>query len=107
MEITFKVDRVVAEQAGYAYGSQLNLTVDASGRDIAEQLDLDDRLYDLDPSDILLEVPAEKMLEAIGEEDVRKWLLANSDPDDTLEAIGEEKISEFMSHAGSDNNLPA
>lgn len=107
MEIIFKASSVSATHLGSGYGGNLEVKADVLGREVAEALDLDDRLYDLDPSDILLEVPAENMLEAIGEEDVRKWLLANSDPDDTLEAIGEEKISEFMSHAGSDNNLPA
>ena len=107
MEIVFKASRVTTEHLGSGYGSYLEVTAEASGRDVAEALDLDDRLYELDPSDILTEVPAEKMLEAIGEEDVRKWLLANSDPDDTLEYIGEDKIAEFMSHAGSDNSLPA
>jgi len=107
MEITFKASRVSSELLGNGYQSYLEVTADVSGHEVAEALDLDDRLYELDPSDILIEVPAEKMLEAIGEEDVRKWLLANSDPDDTLECIGEDKIAEFMSHAGSDNNLPA
>lgn len=96
MEITFEAETLSVQT--YYTASAIHVTVNACGREIAEKLELDDRLYDLAPSDIVSEIGTEKLLEEIGEEDVRKWLLANSDPDDTLEFIGEDKIDEFLSH---------
>lgn len=95
MSITFNADEVRVESAR---NNEVSVTVEANGREIAEQLDLDDRLYDLDPSDIVGEVGFEKLLEAMDEDDVRKWLLENTDPDDTLEHIGLDKIHEYLSH---------
>ena len=96
MEITFPADSVSVDST--YHNSGVSVTVEANGRDIAAQLDLDDRLHDLDAVDIISEVGAETLLQQIGEEDVRKWLLANSDPDDTLEYIGLDQIHEFLSH---------
>ncbi|MNH37947.1 hypothetical protein D3C79_989160 [compost metagenome] len=105
MEITFPADSVSVDSTYHTSG--VSVTVTANGREIAAQLDLDDRLHDLDPVDIVSEVGATTLLEQIGEEEVRVWLLANSDPDDTLEHIGLDKIHEFVSHGGDDSNLPA
>lgn len=104
MEITFDADSVSIDSNYHKSG--VSVTVEANGRDIAGKLDLDDRLYDLDPVDIVSEVGAEKLLEQIGEEDVRKWLLTNSDPDDTLEYIGLDKIHEYLSHGTPDGDSP-
>ena len=104
MEITFEADTASVVTS---YGtSSIIVTVEASGREIAGKLDLDDRLYDLDPVDIVGEVGAVELLQQIGEEDVRKWLIENSDPDDTLEFIGLEKINEYLSHGEPDGNSP-
>ena len=97
MEIKFPADSISVNSSYHTSG--VSVTVEANGRDIAAQLDLDDRLHDLDAADIVSEVGAETLLEQIGEEDVRKWLLANSDPDDTLEYIGLDQIQEYLSHA--------
>lgn len=105
MAITFPADSVSVDST--YNNSGVSVTVEANGREVAAQLDLDDRLHDLDPVDIVSEVGATKLLEQIGEEEVRVWLLANSDPDDTLEHIGLDKIDEFMSHRGDDRDLPA
>ena len=105
MQITFPADSVSVDSTYHTSG--VSVTVEANGREVAAQLDLDDRLHDLDPVDIVSEVGATKLLEQIGEEEVRSWLLANSDPDDTLEHIGLDKIHEFLSHEGDDRNLPA
>jgi len=105
MEITFPADNVSVDST--YHNSGVSVTVQANGREVAAQLDLDDRLHDLDPVDIVSEVGAETLLQQIGEEEVRAWLLANSDPDDTLEHIGLDKIDEFMSHRGDDRDLPA
>lgn len=105
MEITFPADSVSVDST--YHNSGVSVTVEANGREIAAQLDLDDRLHDLCPVDIISEVGVEKILESIDEDIVRKWLLENSDPDDTLEHIGLDKIHEFLSHEGDDSNLPA
>lgn len=105
MEITFPADSVSVDST--YHNSGVSVTVEANGREVAAQLDLDDRLHELDPVHIVSEVGATELLEQIGEEEVRSWLLANSDPDDTLEHIGLDKIHEFLSHEGDDRNLPA
>jgi hypothetical protein len=105
MEITFPAESVSVDSSYHTSG--VMVTVEANGREIAAKLDLDDRLYDLDPVDIISEVGVENILESIDEDVVRKFLLENSDPDDTLEHIGLDKIHEFLSHGGDDRNLPA
>jgi hypothetical protein len=104
MEITFEADSVSVD-SDYR-NSSVNVTVEASGREIAGRLDLDDRLYGLDTADIVGEIGAAELLRQIGEEDVRKWLLENSDPDDTLEHIGLDKIHEYLSHGAPDGDSP-
>ncbi|WP_095067869.1 hypothetical protein [Pseudomonas sp. Irchel 3A18] len=104
MEITFPASSVSIEGRYQTVG--VSVTVIGSGREIAAQLDLDDRLHDLDAVDVVSEVGAAKLLEQIGEEEVRTWLLANSDPDDTLEHIGSDKIHEYLSHGEPDGNSP-
>lgn len=105
MEITFPADSVSVDSTYHI--SSVMITVEANGREIAAKLDLDDRLHDLDPVDIISEVGVENILESIDEDVIRKFLLENSDPDDTLEHIGLDKIHEFLSHEGDDRSLPA
>ena len=104
MEITFPAESVIVDSTYHTSG--VIITVEANGREIAAKLDLDDRLYDLDPVDIIGEVGVENILESIEEEDIRKFLLENSDPDDTLEHIGLDKIHEFLSHGTPDGDSP-
>lgn len=96
MEIRFEADRVSVETI--YMNSNVVVTVDANPRDIAEKLDMDDRLHDLDASDVVEEIGHIECLEAIGEEEVREWLLKNSDHDDLLKYIGLDKIHDFLSH---------
>lgn len=96
MEITFNAESVSID-SNYRT-SEISLTIEANGREVAEKLDLDDRLYDLCPVDVADEIGRNKMLDAIGEEDILKWAIANIDHDDILEFIGLEKIHEFLSH---------
>lgn len=103
-EITFLAESLHAETNSNS--SNLIVTVDVDARALADKLDLDDRLHDLDPTDIADHVGNEELLEAIGEDEVRKWLLANSDPDDTLEYIGLDKIHEYLSHGTPDGDSP-
>lgn len=103
MELIFEADEATII---CTHRSMLQVTVNADLNALAAKLDLDERLHDLDPVDVADHIGSEKLLEAIGEDDVRKWLLENSDPDDILEYIGEEKIHEFLSHSGDDRDLP-
>ena len=47
MSITFDADSVSVESVGR--NSQVRVTVDAQPREIAVELDIDDRLHDLEP----------------------------------------------------------
>jgi len=96
MEIKFEAESLSVDSRYHTSG--ISVCVEAKGRDIAVQLDLDDRLYDIDVSDIVSEVGAETILNEIGKDQVREWLLKNSDPNDTLEYIGLDKIHEYLSH---------
>ena len=59
MEITFPADSVSVDST--YHNSGVSVTVEANGREVAAQLDLDDRLHDLDPVDIVSEVGATKL----------------------------------------------
>lgn len=75
MRLTFKASSITAEHLGSGFGSRVEVTAeDVSGRDVAEALSVEDRLYGIRPVEILAEVSAEEMLIAIGEEQVSKWL---------------------------------
>lgn len=78
MQITFAATYVSVESAGR---DGVDVTIEAEGTVIAEQLSDADRLHDLD-----VDV-------------VRAWLLLNDNHDDILEAVGLDKIHEFLSHA--------
>ena len=96
MEITFNAESVSID-SNYRT-SEISLTIEANGREVAEKLDLDDRLYDLCPVDVADEIGRDKMLDAIGEEDILKWAISNIDHNDILEFIGLDKIHEYLSH---------
>lgn len=104
MEITFDADSVSVDSSYHVSG--VSVTVEVNGRHVAEKLDLDDRLYEIELSDIVSEIGADELLQEIGEEDVRMWLLANSDPDDTLQCIDVGAINDFIGRGASDSDSP-
>lgn len=69
MIITFKAESVSVERRR----NDLDVTVDANGRDIAEKLDLDDRLHDLTAAQVVGEMDKDSLLDAIGEDYAREY----------------------------------
>lgn len=97
MEITFNAESVSVDSSHGT--SDIRVTVEASGRDLAERLDLDDRLYDLEPRDIIEQVGALKLLQAFDDQEITKWLQnGDTDPTDVLSAIGLDAIHDYLSH---------
>ena len=76
MIITFKAESVSVERSR----NELDVTVEANGREIAEQLDLDDRLHELTAADIVGEMDKDALLDAIGEDYAREYFgIENTD----------------------------
>jgi len=97
MSITFDADSVSVESVGR--NSQVRVTVDGKGSDIAEALHIDDRLHDLEPHEIVNHVGAGKLLETMDEAEISEWLAgANVDPNDFLSAIGEETVLKWLNN---------
>lgn len=97
MTITFDADSVSVESVGR--NSQVRVTVDGKGSDIAEALHIDDRLHDVEPHEIVNHVGAGKLLETMDEDEISEWLTSsNVDPNDFLSAIGEETILKWLNN---------
>ncbi|HEK1684075.1 TPA: hypothetical protein SMR42_000380 [Pseudomonas putida] len=97
MSITFDADSVSVESVGR--NSQVRVTVYAQHREIAAELDIDDRLHDLEPHEIVGHIGAGKLLEAMDESEISEWLASsNVDPNDFLSAIGEETVLKWLNN---------
>ena len=95
MEITFNAESISVE-GGRKVG-EVSVTVNANGREIAEELDLDDRLYDLEPHEIVNHIGAGKLLDTMDEAEITGWLSSSKvDPTEFLSAIGEEAVLEWL-----------
>lgn len=69
MIITFKAESVSVEHRR----NELDVTVDANGWEVAEQLALDDRLHELSAADVVGEMDRDALLDAIGEDYAREY----------------------------------
>ena len=97
MSITFDADSVTIESVGR--NSQVRVTIDGRGSDIAEALQIDDRLHDLEPHEIVNHIGAGKLLETMDEAEISGWLSSSSaDPNDFLSAIGEETVLKWLNN---------
>lgn len=97
MSITFDADSVSVESVGR--NSQVRVTVDAQPREIAAELDIDDRLHGLEPHEIVNHIGAGKLLETMDEAEISEWLASsNVDPNDFLSAIGEETVLKWLNN---------
>lgn len=95
MSITFDADSVSVEGVGRS--SHVRVTVDAQPRDIAAELDIDDRLHDLEPHEIVNHIGADKLLDTMDEAEISSWLSSSSvDPTEFLSAIGEQAVLEWL-----------
>lgn len=83
------------------------VTVEGNPRDIVEDMALEDRLFDLEPRDIIDTVGPAKLLQWFTVEELTTWVQDElTDPTDLLNAIGDEAIHEYLSHGDSDSDLP-
>ncbi|MEE1917985.1 hypothetical protein V0R52_16475 [Pseudomonas asiatica] len=72
MDITFNANIVSVE--GVSDTGQVRVTIYGPTHEIAAELDIKDRLHDLEPDEIVNHVGASKLLEAIGKQAVLEWL---------------------------------
>lgn len=100
MDITFQAESATITVGDKHYSGLVTVCVDAKGQDIAAELDVDDRLHNLEMRDIIDEVGSTKLLDAITPEEFTEWVSkSNSDGYiDLLNAIGLEAIHEHLSH---------
>ncbi|MNJ58628.1 hypothetical protein D3C77_542700 [compost metagenome] len=97
MSITFEADEVSVSSVGR--GGTVRVIVDGKGSDIAEALELDDRLYALEPHEIVNHIGAGKLLETMDEAEISEWLASSDvDPNDFLSAIGEETVLKWLNN---------
>lgn len=97
MSIAFEAESVIVESVGR--NSQVRVTVDAQPREIAAELDIEDRLYDLEPHEIVNFVGASKLLDTMDEKEIAQWLNSSQvDPADFLSAIGEKAVLEWLNN---------
>ncbi|UHC81697.1 YbaB/EbfC family nucleoid-associated protein [Pseudomonas sp. NIBR-H-19] len=102
---TFRASSVSVE--GVARNGDVTITVTGDPRQIVEDMDIDDRLYDLEERDIIDQVGSSELLVAMTEEELATWLRSEStDPSDMLNAIGEEAVLEWLNSCDSDSNSP-
>ena len=100
MDITFQAESATITVGERYHSGLVTVCVDAKGQDVAEQLDLDDRLHDLEMRDIIDEVGSTELLDAIRPEEFTEWVSKSSSDGyiDLLNAIGLEAIHEHLSH---------
>lgn len=91
--INFEARAVSVDPGNY---EKLQVTLDADPREMVADIDVDDRLHDIEPSDIIDEVGAAKLLGAMGEKHFAEWVIGNGDFYEALNAIGIERIREWM-----------
>ena len=97
--ITFKAERVSVEGSAQTSNVTVTVTVEANARNVVEDLALVDRLYNLEPREIIDETGATKLLTAFTEEELVTWARADmTDPTEMLNAIGLDAIYEYLSH---------
>ncbi|WP_416425622.1 hypothetical protein RAM80_07660 [Pseudomonas sp. App30] len=97
MSITFDAESVSVESVGR--NGQVRVTVDAQPREIAAELDIDDRLLDLEPHEIVNHIGAGKLLETMDEAEIVAWLSnGDVDPTEFLSAIGEEAVLRWLNN---------
>lgn len=99
--LIFEAESCLVEPGTY---ERLQIRVEADARDVVAEMDVDDRLYQIEPSDIVEELGANKLLSAMGEKHFAEWVLANGDFYEALNAIGIERIREWIDDYCSQEN---
>lgn len=92
-QITFRAHDVQVQ----AYcGDTMLVTIEADLTSVVEDIPVVERLYDIDPADIVSTVGAVNMLNAMGEQHFGQWVKSNGDYYEALNAIGIERIQEWV-----------
>lgn len=80
--------------------SNISVELEVVARNVAEALNVEDRLYDMDMRDIIDEVGATKLLDAFDAHEITAWVQDTQTDTyyDLLNAIGLEAIREYLSH---------
>jgi len=91
--ITFEAEHVGIEPGNY---KKFQVTLEADMKEVVEDMDLDDRLHQVEPSDIVETVGAVNLLNAMSEQHFDQWVAAHGDFYEALNAIGIERIREWI-----------
>lgn len=91
--ITFVAKSVQLE--GHDYPN-LHVTLEADMTNVVEDMSCEDRLYEIEPSDIVETVGATKLLNAMSEKHFAEWVKEHGDFYEILNAVGYDGIREWM-----------
>ena len=91
--IQFFAESVTVQAQGVM---SVHVTLDADMKNVVEDMDLEDRLHQVEPSDVVEQLGAVSLLNAMGEQHFDQWVKANGDYYEALNAIGIEKIQEWV-----------
>lgn len=91
--IHFQAEAISIEPAGY---KAFEVVLEADMKEVVADMDLEDRLHEVEPADIVETVGAVNILNAMSETHFEKWVEAHGDYYEALNAIGIEKIREWI-----------
>lgn len=91
--IQFFAESVTVQAQGVM---SVHVTLDADMKNVVEDMDLEDRLHQVEPSDVVEHLGAANLLNAMAEQHFGQWVKANGDYYEALNAIGIEKIQEWV-----------
>lgn len=92
--INFKAEYIQIDPAG---GGTFEVTLDADMKNVVEGMDLEDRLHEIEPADIVETVGATHLLNAMSEKHFTEWLeVGQGDFYEALNAIGFTRIQEWI-----------
>jgi hypothetical protein len=91
--ITFEAEHIGVEPGNY---NKFQVVLEADMKEVVADMDLEDRLHEIEPADIVETVGAVNLLNAISETHFDQWVKAHGDYYEALNAIGIEKIREWV-----------
>lgn len=91
--ITFEAEHVGIEPGNY---NKFQVVLEADMKEVVADMDLEDRLHEIEPADVVETVGALKLLNAMSEPHFEQWVTEHGDYYEALNAIGIEKIREWI-----------
>lgn len=91
--ITFLAERVTTESMD---GKRIHVTLEADMKVVVEDMDIEDRLHEIEPVDIVTTLGAPAILGAMCETHFDQWVRDGGDYYEALNAIGIERIQEWI-----------